>query len=216
MFATGASNGKYNEAYYERGIEMGISCYTRYRWIPELTVPMAMTLIDYLNIQRSTTVLDFGCGKGFLVKALRLLYRNAWGIDLSTYAIENTDPSVKDYCFRCNELGQSFELADITYDLIIAKDVFEHIGINDLLEVFANLKSTCLFAVIPLGEDAKYRAPSNNFDYTHVTCLPEKAWESIFTGMGWKIDRFTYKIKGIKDVYYEKYPKAHGFWMLYK
>ena len=76
-----AEESVYNESYFERGLESGLSLYQNYRWIPELTIPMAMTIIDFLGIKRHQTILDFGCAKGFLVKAFRLLYRSAYGVD---------------------------------------------------------------------------------------------------------------------------------------
>ena len=64
----------FDENYFERGVETQTSLYQNYRWMPEQTIPMVMTIIDYLKIQRGATVLDFGCAKGFVVKAFRLLH----------------------------------------------------------------------------------------------------------------------------------------------
>lgn len=69
----------YDREYFEYGVETGKSNYQNYRWIPELTIPMAMTIIDLLGIKPNESVLDYGCAKGYLVKALRMLHRNAWG-----------------------------------------------------------------------------------------------------------------------------------------
>ena len=74
---------RYDEDYFERGIESGKSLYTNYRWIPELTIPMCSFLNEQLGIGQSENVLDFGCAKGFIVKAMRLLGRNAYGVDLN-------------------------------------------------------------------------------------------------------------------------------------
>ena len=44
------------------------------------------------------SVLDAGCAYGFLVELLRQQGVEAWGIDISSYAIGQVDPSVKDFC----------------------------------------------------------------------------------------------------------------------
>jgi SAM-dependent methyltransferase len=199
--------------YFERGIESGKSCYQVYRWIPELTIPMAMTIIDYLGIKRGHKVLDYGCSKGFLVKALRLLYRDAWGLDVSRYAIRNADPYVQGYCAVAGD--GAYELFPEEFDFCIAKDVFEHIFEGDLDKVLKEkIKAKTLFAVIPLGEDGKYRAPANNFDKSHVICQPESWWIKKFGECGWILVDSTLSIRGIKDSYQESYPDAHGFFTL--
>ena len=113
----------YDENYYERGIETGVSCYSNYRWIPELTIPMAARLIEYLGIAEHQKILDFGCAKGYLVKAFRLLHREAYGYDKSEYAINCVPEEIKDYIRNQVDGG---------YDWIISKDVFEHIPYQEL------------------------------------------------------------------------------------
>ena len=92
----------YDADYFERGLESGKSCYQNYRWVPELTIPMTMTIIDYLKIPRGAKILDYGCAKGYLVRSMELLGRPAWGLDTSPYAIENLHPNIGKCCFLLN------------------------------------------------------------------------------------------------------------------
>ena len=82
---------EFDENYYENGVITGKSCYVNYRWMPELTIKMAHSIIKYLNLNSNVKVLDYGCAKGFLVRALRLLDIDAYGCDISEYAINNAD-----------------------------------------------------------------------------------------------------------------------------
>jgi cyclopropane fatty-acyl-phospholipid synthase-like methyltransferase len=198
----------YDRDYYERGIETGKSCYQNYRWIPELTIPMAMTIIDHLSIKPQHSILDFGCAKGYLVKAFRWLNRECYGHDTSKYAIDNCDPEVKGLCFLDNPHRTG------SFDFCIAKDVFEHIPLSRLKEFFEKNVAERYFAVIPLGKDGKFFAPANNCDVTHVNCMTEDEWIQFFADNYLGCERFTHRIKGIKDSYYEKYPTAHGFFTL--
>lgn len=203
------SLNSYDEDYYKRGIETGKSCYFDYRWLPETTISMAMTIIDYLGITRDQTILDYGAAFGYLVKAFRLLHRKAWGVDVSEYAISNADSKVAQYCTLLPEI------LDIQFDFCIAKDVFEHIEKRDLPKTFNLIKADTLFAVIPLGENGRYRANANNFDVTHVTCRPKQWWINLFSKNGWNLENFTFQVPGIKDSY-NKIPEAHGFFVLKK
>ena len=67
----------YDKNYYECGIESGKSLYTNYRWMPELTIPMCSRMIEHLKISSRDKILDFGCAKGYSVKACCAPWR--WG-----------------------------------------------------------------------------------------------------------------------------------------
>jgi len=205
----------FDRDYFERGLETGKSCYQNYRWIPELTVPMAMTMIDYLRIRPNDSILDFGCAKGYLVKAFRWLNRDAYGMDISKYAIDNCDSEVKNSCHQTNgDVAYVISWYDRPFDFCIAKDVFEHISL-DWVRCFLNSRiSKKYFVIVPLGDCEEYRASANNMDTTHINCMDEDQWSNFFHDVGMYIEDFKFRIDGIKDSYYEKYPKAHGFFTL--
>lgn len=209
---------EYDYDYYERGIATGKSCYENYRWIPELTIPMAMTLIDHLNLTRTDTILDFGCAKGFLVKALRILYRQAWGVDISRYAIENIESSVKKYCAVTKpDFSAAFPVnggkMPGRFDYCISKDVFEHIPGNTLCVVLKNIPASVLFVIVPLGDGQKFNIPAFHLDKTHIHRQPLDWWQELFDDCGWAVLDAVYRIKGIKD-HWSDVQKGHGFFLL--
>ncbi len=197
----------FDEDYFMRGIETGKSAYQQYHWIPELTMPMVMRIIDYLHIRPDQTILDFGCALGYVVKAFRLLNRQAWGFDISEYAISHVDSEVKPYCFT---LKNPVEIPE-RFDFCIAKDVLEHIDYNSIVSVLRYIDAKNLFSIIPLGENGKYDAPKNNLDKSHIICEGLQWWIDTFLKAGWELIHMGYRIDGIKDDYYREYPRAHGF-----
>jgi SAM-dependent methyltransferase len=72
---------------------------------------------------RPTSVLDAGCAMGFLVEALRARGVEAWGIDISKYAISQAHESVREYC----QVGSLTDPLSHHYDLIVSIEVLEHI-----------------------------------------------------------------------------------------
>ena len=58
---------------------------------------IAMQIKKYFNPK---TVLDIGCAKGFLVLAFRNLSIEAYGVDISEYAISNAPNEVKQYLYK--------------------------------------------------------------------------------------------------------------------
>jgi len=183
----------YQRDYFERGIQTGKSLYTDYHWMPEMTVPMAATMIDYLKIKRGARVLDIGCAKGFLVKALRWLGRDAYGYDISDYAVVNADPEVKSY------LTRTLPIPKEPFHFAIAKDVFEHLPLRDLCRLLTNLKADVLFVIVPLGDGKRYNVPAYELDTTHIHRQPLIWWNELLQSKGWKIRSSVPRVRGIKD-----------------
>lgn len=199
----------FDSDYYERGLQTGKSCYQNYIWMPELTIPLAMTIIDYLKIESNHTILDYGCSKGYLVKAFRMLHRQAWGVDISEYALSCVPEDIKQYCFMENGLLY----VNIIFDYCVAKDVFEHMEISDLKRTLETLKANVLFAIIPLGRNGKYNAEMNNMDISHIICEDEIWWTDFFSSLHWDLLKFSFSVEGIKNSYVS-IPEAHGFFVL--
>lgn len=200
----------YNEDYFERGIELGISGYSNYRWMPELTIPMCSRMIEYLGIKENETILDFGCAKGYIVKALRLLHRKAYGYDTSKYALQHVDAEVKKFIHHVDNIEKL-----PVFDWVIAKDVLEHIEYNELDRTLLELRTKCskMFCIIPLGKDNKYSVPSYENDKTHVVRQSIGWWQLTFEETGFIVDEATYKVKHIKENY-AKWEEGNGFFTL--
>lgn len=203
----------YDETYYERGVEAGVSGYSNYRWLPELTIPMAMTIIDALGIRRGERVLDFGCAKGYLVKALRVLGRQAFGVDISPYAIEHADPNAASHC----ELIQSIDrysqgLSEASrFHFALAKDVLEHVpyeAIDGTLAALAD-RADSLLVVVPLGLRGRFIINAYERDVTHIVREP----------VGWWLDRlgaayanvwWSHHVPGLKDNWHRVHPQGNA------
>jgi hypothetical protein len=173
---------------------------------------MAMTLIDKLKIERHHTILDFGCAKGYLVKAFRLLYRQAWGVDASTYAIECVDPSVKEHCFLSSPSFSACVGRNLPkfFDFCISKDVFEHIPLDYLKAIIKTIPAYTMFVVVPLGDGEKYYVPAYHLDKSHIHMQPLEWWEILFQDLGWSVIESEYKVRGIKDKW-SNYQQGNGF-----
>ena len=81
---------EYGEMYFDGPREYGYGGY-RYdgRW-----QPVAKDIIKYYNLKSGSKVLDVGCAKGFLVKDLVNEGIDAYGLDISDYAIRNCESEV--------------------------------------------------------------------------------------------------------------------------
>lgn len=197
----------YDADYYEAGIESGKSCYTNYRWIPELTIPLAHHIANALPIKSGETILDYGCAKGYLVYAFRLLHYEAFGYDISEYAIASAHENIKKYLFSSP--------ISASYDWVISKDVFEHIPYDELEDILNQLRRHCrkILCIIPLGQDGKYVVPAYELDTTHIIREPLGWWAQQFESAGFVVQQKAYHMKYVKESWV-KWEKGNGFFIL--
>lgn len=196
----------FNEDYFEDGVRKRVSAYENYRWMPERTIREASSIINHIQFN---TVLDYGCAKGFMVHALRLLGKDAYGVDISEYAIRNCHPSVKDYL----EVIDNVEYLGGGWDLIIAKDVLEHIPKENIPRILSELRRRCdkIFIAVPLGDGNRYRIREYEMDITHVVREPEEWWLTTIVEAGFKIKYFDYEFGHLKENWTKPHPFGNAF-----
>lgn len=203
----------YNADYFERGKRLGLSLYTRYRWLPRKTFPLAHELAKQLDFCNEDRILDVGCAKGLLVMALRDLHYDAWGVDISEYAISQAPKDVRPYV---RLIGPDAPLSrERAYDWTICKDVLEHMPYGELPGVLSVLRacSAKLFAVIPLGDGVKYNAPAYERDVTHVIREGIPWWCARFEEAGFVVERASTAMPHVKEGW-DKWTEANGFFVL--
>ena len=203
---------QFDETYYERGVSARVSGYKNYHWRPEYSLPFANELKRrYLNPEFAETVYDFGCAKGYLVKAFRLLNVEAYGYDISDYAIAHADPAVARYVSNCLSLK--------CYDLVVSKDVLEHVPHAELPAALLYLynrtadNGTCVITV-PLGDNGEYRIREYELDVTHQIRENEEWWIDACRAAGLYLAEFYYNFPGAKDHWVERFPHGNATFVL--
>ena len=209
---------RYDEDYFERGPILGISGYMNYRWMPELTIRMAHKLVMELPIRAGESVLDYGCAKGFLVKALRILDVDASGVDVSEYAIAHADGEVRAWCRHITDTRDP-ALFPQEYDWVLAKDVFEHLVPEDLCDLLrcARAHVRKMFVAVPLAADdesGKYIVPQYDQDVTHRIAKSIDWWTRIFEETGWRVLRASHEFPGCKENWTKTWAKSNGFFII--
>lgn len=123
------------------------------------------------------SVLDAGCAWGFLVEALRKQGIEAYGVDISEYAIQNVHPDIRSYC-RVGSISEPFPQK---YDLIVSIEVVEHMPKIEADRALANF---CRYTDDIL-------LSSTPFDYkeaTHINVQPPEYWGEALAMQGFYRD----------------------------
>lgn len=204
------SDGKtYDEDYFLHGKESGKSLYENYRWMPELTVPMVQRIAEHCGITKGAPVLDYGCARGYVVKALRGLGYNAYGTDISEWAIKNADEEAKPYLWKLSEDNSPVTAIRLgptaIFDWVIAKDVLEHVEyVQNVVNALMDLAQVGLFVVVPTTKfiGGKYIIEEYEKDITHIQRYPAVTWVKMFLRAGWEVHA-TFRMPGVKDNYYK-------------
>lgn len=156
---------------------------------------------------RNKRILDLGCAYGQVVAALLKNGYNAWGCDLSDYAIEagiKQYPQMKDKIRQCSGHDLSCYKEE-TFDFIYSQQVFEHIP-ADVCDALA--KETYRVArpraimwvglVLDISSDFQPQGYNpEDPDKTHINLRPKIWWDEKMTKAGWKIEKaFDKKFRG--------------------
>jgi SAM-dependent methyltransferase len=126
------------------------------------------------------TVIDIGCGPGHLVRMLRDLDVNAVGVDRS----RQTPPLVLQGVI--NELDITSAPADRQYDLVICREVLEHLTVLQIRQAVQNLcRSSKKFVYVttrfsPAPQSLLDVATSDDLDPTHISMLNQDLLRVLF------------------------------------
>jgi SAM-dependent methyltransferase len=124
-----------------------------------------------------SSTLDAGCAMGFLVEALHKRGVDAWGIDISDYAISQADDSVRERC----SVATLTDALPRRYDLITCIEVVEHLPQAEAEQAIANLCSASDRILLST-------TPQDFGEPTHLNVQPPENWSEIFARHGFYRD----------------------------
>ncbi len=163
---------EFGSYYYSH--DCGPTAYGRTEEWLSLFSRLADRIVDELAPQR---VLDVGCALGLLVEALHARGVDAWGIDISDYAISQVHESVADRCFVSGVTEPLPEVISGDFDLVTCIEVAEHIPAEHGPASIARLAE--------LGQRVLFSSePTDYAEPTHVNVLPPEDWSVLFARSG--------------------------------
>jgi protein-L-isoaspartate(D-aspartate) O-methyltransferase len=154
-------------------------------------VAVAKAMIDHYKLQPGMRVLDIGCAKGFLVhdfmKTLPGL--EAYGIDISEYAIENAMPEVKDRL----KVGSAVSLpyGDKEFDLVVCLNTLHNLRLPQLEKALREIERVGKQHKYVVNDSYRNDHEKVNLMYWQLTCecffTPEE-WAWVFEKCGYTGD----------------------------
>ena len=144
-------------------------CYGGYKYKPGYWTPIAEKLIAEYKLTSSSSVLDIGCGKGFLLYEIALLLPGIKiaGIDISAYAIENSHHEISKHL----KVGSSDSLPwpDAVFDLAFSLNTFHNLYTYQLFDSLQEIKRVSKSSFVCV-ESYRNELEKQNLLYWQVTC----------------------------------------------
>ena len=121
---------KYSKEYWDGSRKSG---YGGYKYIENYWVPFAKKLIKQYKLTNKSSILDVGCGKGFLIFEIKKLLPRIkiTGIDISSYAINNSPSSIRKYLI-VGDAAKKFKFKNKQFDLAITLGCIHNLEIDQI------------------------------------------------------------------------------------
>ena len=107
--------------------------YGGYKFMPGRWKPVAEALIENYGLTNDSSVLDVGCGKGFLLYEMKLLLPGlkVAGFDISKHGLENAKEEIKDALF-IHRAQDPYPYQDNEFDLVISLGCLHNLRVFEL------------------------------------------------------------------------------------
>jgi SAM-dependent methyltransferase len=188
-----ALSRQYGRDYFDGSRDVGYGGY-RYdgRW-----VPVARDIVAHYGLKPGDRVLDVGCGKGFLVKDLLAQGIDAYGLDVSDYALKVCEPEVVGRL----HLGSAERLPfpDHSFDVVLAINTLHNLPRPELRQALGEM--TRLARKGSFLQVDSYRTPEEkalfeSWVLTAYTYGYPDEWRAIFDEAGYLGDYYWTFITG--------------------
>lgn len=165
--------------------------YGGFGYQPRFWQPVIPDFQRHFNLDASSTLLDVGCAKGFMLFDLVTLIPGIQvaGLDISEYAIENAKPEVKSFA----RVGCATQLPyeDNSFDVVISVNTVHNLEKDDcgraLQEIERVSRGKAFVTVDAYRNDEEY-ARMMEWNLTAKTILHVNQWQSFFKDVGYTGD----------------------------
>jgi len=191
LHGDGSSYGKKDDGSVSKDSEYVDAPYSEEVYLPRDRQVVNVFLSALPNIHK---VLVLGCARGYMVQAFREKGVEAFGVDISEWAISNGAETVKEHLY-CGDICDLSMWEDNEFDLVVALDVLEHIHVPDLYTAIKEATRVGKNVVL----DVPTRPNDDDPDQSHGT---DKTHVSIYS-KDWWVTEFMHK--GVEPIHVQEY-----------
>lgn len=167
--------------------------YGGYQYHPRFWQATVRKIHDYYKLSKGASILDVGCGKGFMLHDFKEAYPDlsVAGLDVSGYAISNALEDMKPYL----QVGdvRSLPYPDHSFDLVISINTVHNLPLKEckegLLEI-ERVRRGHSFIVVDAWRDPGERERMLQWNLTALTYMHVEDWKKLFREIGYTGDYY--------------------------
>lgn len=146
---------------------------------------------EYYGLTSQDSILDIGCGKGFLLHDFRELIPGITvvGIEISSYAIEHTMEDVKPFCILANTKELPF--LDKSFDLVLSINTAHNLKVDDCCQAIWEMERVSRrykYLQVDSWRNEQERINFENWQLTNETAMDPEGWKKLFAEIGYTGD----------------------------
>ena len=167
--------------------------YGGFKYNPKFWQPVISTFKKYWNLSSSSSILDVGCAKGFMLYDLLQLVQGIKisGIDISEYAINNSVPEVRKFVQVAN--AKKLPFADNYFDVVISINTIHNLDRSDcakaLREIVRVSKKNAFITVDAYRNDDE-KKKMYAWNLTAKTIMSVEDWKLFFKEVDYNGDYY--------------------------
>lgn len=167
--------------------------YGGFHYFPKFWKPVIPTFIEYWNLKNSSSFLDIGCAKGFMLYDLKLALPgiNISGIDISEYAIANSIESIKPFLKVCDAKSLPFDNND--FDVVVSINTIHNLEEEECamaLQEIERVSKGSSFITVDAFRNDEEKSRMEDWNLTAKTIKSVDDWKSFFLKVGYTGDYY--------------------------
>ena len=179
---------KYDTNYWDGDRRYG---YGGYKYLPGRWKPVAESLIENYGLTNVSSVLDVGCGKGYLLYEMKLLLPDLKieGFDISNHALSHAKEEIRNSLF-IHSAQDIYPYEDNKFDLVISLGCIHNLKIFELETALKEIERVGKKGYI-MKESYRNELEQFNLQCWALTCesfFDDKEWPWLYNHFGYKGD----------------------------
>ncbi len=167
--------------------------YGGFSYMPRFWQPVIPTFKKYWKLDKNSKVLDVGCAKGFMLYDLTKLIPGieVKGIDVSSYAIENSLEEIRNNVSVANAVDLPFE--DNSFDVVISINSIHNLDRKECgiaLQEIERVSRGKSFITVDAYRNEEEKRRMFNWNLTAKTIMSVDEWILFFEEVGYTGDYY--------------------------